>query len=191
MKKLNTFALTISKALEILHWVGTASFLAVFVLSLAAGSWLSAMLAQFLPADGILAVAGFELSVLSPEGTVSGGAVTLFSVGAVLILSLMAMVFRNVYLILKTADGKTWFSQGGTPFQKNITRMVREIGIFYLSIPVIGLVLSTAARLVLGPDIAEVGGIDIQGFVTGILLLCLSQFFAYGTQLQKDVDGLL
>ena len=44
--------------------------------------------------------------------------------------ALMAMVFRNVYLIFKTAEGKTWFSKGATPFQPDIVRMVREIGIF-------------------------------------------------------------
>ena len=32
---------------------------------------------------------------------------------------------------------------------------------------------------------------DLSAVVTGILLLCLSQVFAYGAQLERDVDGLL
>lgn len=117
-------------------------------------------------------------------------AAALFAAGALFIFSLMAMVFRNVYLIFKTAKRKTWFSKGDTPFQKDITRMVREIGIFYISIPVVGLVMSVISRLALGAEFAEVNT-SIEGVVTGILLLCLSQVFAYGAQLEGDVDGLL
>lgn len=191
MKKLNAFALAVSKILEVLHWVGTAAFLALFVLSLVSKDWLCSFLAQGLPAYGTtMAAYGFELSVVGPDGTINAAAITLFSIGAALIFSMLSMIFRNVYLIFKTAKGETWFSQGGTPFQKDITRMVREIGIFYLAVPVIGLVFSTAARLVLGPDGAEIN-VSMEGFVVGILLLCLSQVFAYGTRLEGDVDGLV
>lgn len=62
----------------------------------------------------------------------------------------MAMVFRNVYLIFRTAKGKTWFAKGDTPFQKDIVRMVREIGIFYLAVPIVSLLMSVVAVLVLG-----------------------------------------
>jgi len=33
--------------------------------------------------------------------------------------------------------------------------------------------------------------ISISGFVTALLVLCLTQVFAYGVTLQRDVDGLL
>ena len=117
-------------------------------------------------------------------------AILLFSICAVIILSLMAMVFRNVNLILKTTLGKTKFSKGQTPFQKDNTRMVREIGIFFISVPVISFVVSVIARAVLGVDNAEIS-VDFQNLIIGIIVLCLSQSFAYGNELQDQADETL
>lgn len=191
MKKLNTAGLWLAKSLEVLHWAAAAGMVALLVLALAAGDWLSAWLAPGAAAFGpSLTAYGFELTLAGADGTINTAAAALFAAGSLFIFSLMAMVFRNVYLIFKTAKGKTWFSKGDTPFQKDITRMVREIGIFYISIPVVGLVMSVISRLVLGAEFAQVNT-SIEGVVTGILLLCLSQVFAYGAQLEGDVDGLL
>ena len=80
---------------------------------------------------------------LSVFGESHGG-----GIGAVIILSLMAMVFRNLYLIIKR-------SETGTPFQPDNIRMLREIGIFAIAIPIVGLIMSIVCRLVLGVDAVE------------------------------------
>ena len=103
---------------------------------------------------------------------------------------LMAMIFRNVYLIFKTAEGETKFSQGKTPFQKDNIRMVREIGIFCIAIPVVELIVSVIARIVLPVGVVETS-VEMTGVFMGLVVLCLSQFFAYGMELQEDVDGLV
>lgn len=191
VKKLNLLALIVSKFLEILHWLAAALMLCLLALCLAAPNWLSGLLAQGAQRFGReLTTYGFTLTVAGAYGSVNLAAVALFTVGAISILSLMAMVFRNVYLIFRTAKGKTWFAKGDTPFQKDIVRMVREIGIFYLAVPIVSLLMSVVAVLVLGADAAE-PSVNFEGVVTGILLLCLSQVFAYGAQLERDVDGLL
>lgn len=191
VKKLNLLALIVSKFLEILHWLAAALMLCLLALCLAAPNWLSGRLAQGAQRFGReLTTYGFTLTVAGADGSVNLAAVALFTVGAIFILSLMAMVFRNVYLIFRTAKGKTWFAKGDTPFQKDIVRMVREIGIFYLAVPIVSLLMSVVAVLVLGADAAE-PSVNFEGVVTGILLLCLSQVFAYGAQLERDVDGLL
>ena len=107
----------------------------------------------------------------------------LFGIGAVIILILMAMVFRNVHLIFKK-------SENGTPFQKDNIRMLKEIGIFSITVPVIGLVMSVIIRLVIGVDAVEIN-INQSGLFMGIIVLCLTQYFIYGAELEKDVDGLL
>ena len=107
----------------------------------------------------------------------------LFGIGAIIILSVMAMVFRNLHLILKK-------SQNATPFQTDNIRMMREIGIFAIAVPVIGLIMSTIVRLVTGVETAEIS-IDTAGIFMGIIVLCLTQFFVHGAELEKDVDGLL
>ena len=75
-------------------------------------------------------------------------------------------------------------------FQKDNVRMMREIGIFAIDIPVIGFIMSVITRLVCGVDFAEIC-VDMGGISMGIIVLCFSQFFAHGVKLENDVDGLL
>ena len=101
----------------------------------------------------------------------------------IIILAVMAMVFRNLYLIFKK-------SENGTPFQKDNIRMMKEIGIFSIAVPVIGFIMSIIVRLVTGVETAEIS-IDMGGIFMGIIVLCLTQYFIHGANLEKDVDGLL
>ena len=110
-------------------------------------------------------------------------ALLMFGIGAVLILGLMAMIFRNLNLIVKK-------SEGATPFQPDNLRMFREIGYFSIAVPVVGLVMSIIARLVIGVEVAEISS-NFGGLVIGIVVLCISQFFAHGIEIEKDIDGLL
>lgn len=57
-------------------------------------------------------------------------------------------------------------------------------------IPVVGLIMSMIIRLAVGVDAVEIS-IHMDGFIMGIIVLCLTQFFAHGAELEKDVDGLL
>ena len=81
-------------------------------------------------------------------------------------------------------------SEGTTPFQPDNVRMFREIGIFSIAVPVVGFVMSVIARIVIGVENAEIYN-GFEGFVIGIVVLCITQFFAQGIELEKDVDGLL
>ena len=107
-----------------------------------------------------------------------------------LTLALMGMCARNVHLIFKTSEGLTSFSRGKTPFQPDNIRMVREIGIFLIAIPVVQLIMSIVARIALGPDVVE-SSLNTVNLFTGLVVLALSQYFAYGMQLEQDVDGLV
>ena len=78
---------------------------------------------------------------------------------------------------------------------KRISRILKYvvlilIGIFAIAIPVIGLFVSFIARLVIGSEATEIS-IDMSGIFMGIIVLCLTQFFAHGVELENDVDGLL
>ncbi len=184
MKALNKVILVTSKGLEIVHWLAAGLMAAGLVCSVAARDWLGGVLQKGIEVGGnTLSTYGFEMSVVDARNTIHMTAVMLFFISAIMILSLMAMVFRNVFLILKTA-------QGHTPFQNDVVRMLREIGIFMISIPLIGLVMSGISRLVLGVESIE-SSVRFESFVIGILVLCLTQAFVYGIRLQKDVDGLL
>ena len=68
--------------------------------------------------------------------------------------------------------------------------MFREVGIFSIAVPVVGFIMSVISRIAIGVEVAEIYN-SFEGFVIGIVVLCITQFFAQGMELEKDVDGLL
>ena len=185
MKGLNKLGKVITKILEVFHWVGAALMTAATVCSAVAPDWVK----YFVGFDAKeccganLDVYGFEVNLPVANGNVDMTAFLIFGIGAVIILVVMAMVFRNLYLIFKK-------SENGTPFQKDNIRMMKEIGIFSIAVPVIGFIMSIIVRLVTGVETAEIS-IDMGGIFMGIIVLCLTQYFVHGANLEKDVDGLL
>ena len=185
MKRINKLGAIITKILEVFHWVGTALMAAATVCSLAAPAWVGYFVGfdakECCGAD--LTVYGFEVNTPVVNGNVNMTTFFLFGIGAVIILALMAMVFRNLHLIFKK-------SENTTPFQKDNIRMMKEIGIFSIAVPVVGFVMSIVTRLVIGADAAEIS-VSQSGIVMGIIVLCLTQYFIHGAELENDVDGLL
>lgn len=185
MKKFNKLGAVITKILEVFHWVGAALIAGATVCAKAAPEWVK----YFVGLDAKdccganLKVYGFEVNAPVIDGKTDMTTFMLFGIGAVIILAVMAMVFRNLYLIFKKTE-KT------TPFQKDNIRMMREIGIFSIAVPVIGFIMSIIVRLVTGVETAEIS-VDTAGIFMGIIVLCLTQFFAHGAELENDVDGLL
>ena len=185
MKGINKLGKIITKILEVFHWVGTILMAAATVCSVAAPNWVK----YFVGFDAKeccganLEVYGFEVNAPVVNGNTDMTSFMLFGIGAVIILAVMAMVFRNLHLIFKK-------SENGTPFQKDNIRMMKEIGIFAIAVPVIGFIMSIIVRLVTGVETAEIS-IDMGGIFMGIIVLCLTQYFVHGIELEKDVDGLL
>ena len=184
MKKLNQVVKVIAKILEIAHWVGAGLMAAVAVCSAVAPQWLGRFMdVEALGQETEVTVYGFEVAVVDAAGRLNTTVLCLFAIGAVLIFALVAMMFRNINLILKKAES-------ATPFHKDNVRMVREIGIFSIAIPVVGLIMSVILRLVAGVETSETS-VRLGGVIMGIVMLSLSQIFAYGGTLEKDVDGLV
>ncbi|MBQ4568605.1 MAG: DUF2975 domain-containing protein [Ruminococcus sp.] len=185
MKGINTLGKVITKILEVFHWVGAALMAAATVCSAAAPGWVK----YFVGFDAKeccganLNVYGFEVNAPVVNGSADMKTFLLFGIGAVIILLFMAMVFRNLYLIFKA-------SENSTPFRKGNVRRFKEIGIFSISVPVIGFIMSVIIRLVIGVDFAEIS-INLGGIFMGIIVLCLTQFIVHGTKLEDEVDGLL
>ena len=185
MKCVNKLGKIITKILEVFHWVGAALLLAATICSVVAPNWVK----YFVGFDAKeccganLEVYGFEVNAPVVNGSADMTSFMLFGIGGIIILVVMAMVFRNLYLIFKK-------SENATPFQKDNVRMMREIGIFSIAVPVVGFIMSVIIRLVTGVETAELS-IDMSGIFMGIIVLCLTQFFAHGAELEKDVDGLL
>lgn len=184
MKNVNKIVKVLAKILEVVHWVAAGLMVAAAICSQTASQWLKYFMdMNTLEAETEVSVYGFEVTLVNSAGGVNTKALLMFAIGAVVIYVLVAMIFRNIYLIIKKAETTT-------PFHKDNIRMLGEIGIFSVAIPVIGLIMSTIMRLVIGVDMIETS-VNTYGFLMGIIVLSLTQFFAYGAKLEKDVDGLL
>ena len=185
MKGINKLGKIITKILEVFHWIGAALLLAATICSVADPNWVK----YFVDFDAKeccganLEVYGFEVNAPVVNGNTDMTSFMLFGIGGIIILAVMAMAFRNLHLIFKK-------SENGTPFQKDNIRMMKEIGIFSIAVPVIGFIMSIIVRLVTGVETAEIS-IDMGGIFMGIIVLCLTQYFVHGANLEKDVDGLL
>lgn len=184
MKGISQAAKVAMKILEVGHWVALGLMVLAAVFSLAAPNLLSFVMdTEALKENSELSAYGFEVNVANTPGEINYTTVFLFSVGAAMIFTLMAMVFRNLYLIVKK-------SEHSTPFQKDNIRMLKEIGIFSIAVPLVGLVMSTIIRLVVGVDATEIS-LDQSGVIMSMIVLCLTQYFIHGAELEKDLDGLL
>lgn len=185
MKKINKIAKVVTKVVEIFHWVGAGLLALATIFSAIKPSWVK----YFVEFDakeccGVdLNVYGFETHMGMTNGKLDMSNFVLFGIGSIIILALMAMVFRNLYLIIKK-------SEGTTPFQHDNVRMFREIGIFAFAVPVVGLIMSVITRIVFGPESTELST-NFGGLVIGLVVLCITEFFAHGIDLEEDVDGLL
>lgn len=189
MKNLDKPVKIISLIFQIIFLIGSVAMLAAVIASFAAAdSFGNFLLKQ--TGNGQIATNGFEITLADGNGNVIPAAVRIFSFAGLFSMLCMTMIFRNIYLILKTSEGKTWFSKGATPFQKDNTRMVRETGIFSIMIPVIELILSSLAKLIIGVDNVETS-VQITGIAMGLAMLCFSQIFAYGQKLEEDTEGLI
>ncbi|MBE6806826.1 MAG: DUF2975 domain-containing protein [Ruminococcaceae bacterium] len=175
----------LAKILEVFHWVGTALMAAATVCAAIQPEWVKYFVGFEAKecCGATLTVYGFQTNVPVIHGEMDWTAFLLFGIGATLILAVMALVFRNLHLIFKN-------SENASPFQKDNIRRMREIGYFSIAVPVVGLIMSIVVRLITGVDATE-NSMDMNGVFMGVLVLCLTQIFVHGAQLEQDVDGLL
>lgn len=107
----------------------------------------------------------------------------------VVALGLSAMVTRNITLISRSLAAQPEFSETNTPFTPDNVRMVREIGLFCVSISLWGLVATWVVFGVSGGAVET--SWSQMGLLLGLVVLWLSTMFAYGHRLQDDVEGLV
>ena len=181
--------LILAKIAEVLHWCFAGAMLigafVAIIRPIPVTEWVRYTV---LHGETTLSSYGFGVSIVNADGTPQPTMIVCFAIGSAITLGLMAMIFRNVYLILKTAKGKTWFANGDTPFQQNIVRMFREIGIFFIAVSVMSIISEIIVNLV-GGELTD--GFNYLSCFIGLVFLCISQFFNYGTRLEKDLDGLV
>lgn len=190
MKKVNRIALVVAKIIEIFHWAGTVGMFALLLSSLLAKDWLRNILTNDILFDETLSTCGFEVIIFNEAGVLNTTAVSVFAMGAVVILALIALLFRYVYLILKDTEVCKGFSEGSSPFKAGVVGKLYKIGSLSIALPVVGVVMGIVSCCIIGTESVKIS-LRFDGIIIGILVLCLTQFFSYGIDIQGDIDGLV
>lgn len=184
MKGIQLTGKILTKILEVFHWVAVGLMSLAAVFSFAAPQWLKFVVdVNALLEDPEVSVYGFEVTAVNAADQIDYTTLCLFAIGAVIVFVLMALIFRNLHLIIKTAET-------ASPFHNSNIRRLKQIGILSICIPLAGLLMSILIRLVAGVDAVEIS-LDQSGIVMGIIVLCLTQYFIHGAKLEQDVDGLV
>ncbi len=189
MKKgLNTTLSVISKITEIACWIAVVIGLICF-----AASFDKAFVGELIADDGALLTGiGFDINALTQTGDINFFAVTMYFAGISAAFVLIALIFRNLDIILYIISGRHKTIQNTSPFQDEVVKRVKKIGILSIATPIWGFIVTTIIYIVslINGNPVDVS-VSIDGVIIGLVCLCLTQIFSYGANLEKEVDGLL
>lgn len=168
----------LTKIIEIVCYAGVALCAAGMIWALVSPDTL---IPQY--QEGNVTIYGSDFDLTAPEMKNPQALMIVMLLTGVVSSVVMALTFRKANgIIVKAIEG--------APFQACTVKWMKEIGYLSIALPLIGFVGSVIAFLAGGMPTSEIM-LNLDGFVTGVLILCLTQVFAHGAQLQQDVDGLL
>jgi len=174
--KLRNFTAVLSKVIEIIAWVCTG----ICALALVGFFFSKEQLVEIMQNEGTLQIIPGTAQIGSiTENYVP--IITLIMISAIIVLILVAIMFRNINLIFKNSDKESPFSE------KNVT-LIKQIGYIAIATPIIEMIFSGMLGALSNYYDFD---LDLVQIIFGLIILCLSQFFAYGASLEKDVNGLV
>ncbi len=186
MRVINNIINVVIKFTEIVYWCASIACTIFFILSLT-GNYSFFHFLTYQPNS--LSGNGLSIIFKSKELSEYALAYPLFFFTNIIVCVLFAKVFRYINLTFKTAQGKTKYSEGETFFQKKNVEFIQKIGFLSIGMIAVEIIMQLIIKIVLGDAVTVF--VNYTPIHMGIVILCLSQFFAQAVNLQKDVDGLL
>ena len=177
--KLRDITALLAKIMEVISWIGVGfGFIGIGAL-LFFGKEISASYDEAIKPNLTASPGDFHLSRLTADNFVP----TFVAMGIFMIIFMVltAIMFRNVNHVFKTTNTDSPFAQS------NVNR-IKRIGYVAISLPIIKVLFNIVAGLILKDATI---GVELSEVLFGLIILCLSQYFAYGASLEKDVNGLL
>ena len=116
------------------------------------------------------------------HGNIAFGGACVAAVIVLITCILSAVIAGNIYKIFKKSNTES-------PFTDDIIKRIKTIGICAIASPVLQVIITFIGRMTTGALISFDG--VLSKIFLGLVVLCLSQYFAYGAEIEKDVDGLL
>ena len=189
MKNLGKAGYVFVRVFEVLHWLAAAFCLVVCIAMLAAPDWWMNLYSMSGEATGEVlssSMVSWNYSGGFGLATVSGGfdlaMEIVMGAASVITAILSALVFRKIGQVIK-------MSRETTPFQKPVVDRVRQVGWLFIATPLVTVAASLLTYIVSWPNYSF--QVDVSGIVAGVLILGLTQIFAYGVKLEDDMEGLL
>ena len=176
----------LARILEAVMWVAAAATALSFLMGVAAPDAVAEMFGPGV-ADRKLTMtmvpgALGRMDITGPDGELVMGSYMLYTAAGTVELALTALVFRRIWQIIKLS----WAS---TPFQRPVVDKVKQIGWLFIASPLVTMAVGLVNFLIRWPNISV--KVDVSDIITGVIVLALSQVFAYGVKLEDDVEGLL
>ena len=175
--KLNTITVTLSKIIAGISCGGAALTAIGTVLVGIYGNVISEYLTKEIE-SGSLSI-NYQTAFIR-NGAVSASSFVFYMILLTVDLILNALIFSNIAKVFST--GKK------SPFSEENVKRIKNVGYFALAMPIANLIIPTIGLLFKANAYV---GFQLSDFLFGFVALCLSQFFAYGASLEKDVEGLL
>ncbi len=173
--KLRNFTAVLSKAMELFLWVIDAVMAAVIVILIICKDKIK-----------YETVSGFKFNNIEMTRDNYLLVVCLCLVMAIIALTIAALIFRSINLIFKKTNTES-------PFSESNVKLIRRIGFLSIMIPFLKIVTTLVVKVVFPSITSESMPFDVgvNEFIYGLIILCLSEYFAYGASLEKDVNGLV
>lgn len=182
--RLKNVTAVLAKVIEVVSWFGAAMLIIMSVVLTVNRNLVEEIYtSQVMESKSItINSASAATSNMIVEGVFKGDAAFIFSPYAV-VLVLTALIFMNVYNVFKKTNT-------ASPFSVENVKRIRNIGYLAIAIPACKVVMALILMALMKFGECDLS-ISLSEVVFGLVALCLSQYFAYGVQLEKDVDGLL
>ena len=176
----------LARIAEVLMWAAAAAMALSFLIGIAAPDTAAELFGAG-AGDRKLTMAMVpgalgRMDILGPDGELVMRSYMLYTAAGTIELALTALIFRRIWQIIK-------LSWGSTPFQRPVVDKVKQIGWLFIASPLVTVAVSLVDFVMSWPKLSIV--VDVSGIVTGVIVLTLSQIFAYGVKLEDDVEGLL
>lgn len=184
MKNISKTTAIVAKIVEVFHWVGVVTMAVVLILSFPLNDTIMSSFSNAFSHSQSFRMYDFDLVVMSDNANINLTGLRIGFACGIIISAIWAMVFRKVYLIAKnTMKPECSF------FCKDNLKMVKEIGIFAIASPVTSFIASIITKIILVH--CAMFTVSINGFIIGLVVLFLTQFFAKGAELETEVEGLI
>lgn len=176
--KLRDVTAVFAKIMEVIGWIGAVVTVISFAVILIFRDYIEANHGDEISITNFSAP-GYNMENLTGSNFVPVMLVLLAFVFVTGVL--MIVLFRSVNQVFKTTNTDS-------PFAMINVKRIKRIGYIAISFPIIKVIVNIVLAVMVK---SAVVGVEASEILFGLIILCLSQYFAYGASLEKDVNGLL